>query len=379
MATQVTNYQCPACMGPLHFTGESGRLECDYCGSSFNTAEIEALYGEKEANAVEAAQNAAEAEEATADGPDWDTSGLSEDWGADAGSIKAYCCPSCGAELLCDATTAATSCPYCGNPSVIPGQFSGVLKPDFVLPFKLSKEDAIKALKKHYLKKPLLPSTFSKANHLEEIKGVYVPFWMYDGKASGSVQFHATTVHKYTSGDYEITETSHYDVRRAGSIAFEKIPVDASSKMPDDYMDSIEPYDYAELKPFSTAYLPGFMADKYDVTAEQSIERANERVKQSTEDVFADTVTGYATVVPESTSIQLKNGKAKYALYPVWMLTTSWNGNNYIFAMNGQTGKFVGDLPVDKGAACKWAVGLTVVCSILVYIVAWILWFAGIL
>ena len=87
--------------------------------------------------------------------------------------------------------------------------------------------------------KPLLPSTFSKANHLEEIKGVYVPFWMYDGEASGSAQFHATTVHKYTSGDYEITETSHYDVRRAGSIAFEKIPVDASSKMPDDYMDSI--------------------------------------------------------------------------------------------------------------------------------------------
>ena len=122
---------------------------------------------------------------------------------------------------------------------MIPGQFTGILKPDVVLPFKLNKEDAIKALKKHYLKKPLLPSTFSKANHLEEIKGVYVPFWMYDGEASGSAQFHATQVHTYTSGDYEITETSHYDVRRAGSIAFEKIPVDASSKMPADYMDSI--------------------------------------------------------------------------------------------------------------------------------------------
>ena len=273
-------------MGPLHFTGESGRLECDYCGSSFNTAEIEALYGEKEANAVEAAQNAAEAEQAIADGSDWDTSGLSEDWGADAGSIKAYCCPSCGAELLCDATTAATSCPYCGNPSVLPGQFSGILKPDFVLPFKLSKEDAIKALKKHYLKKPLLPSTFSKANHLEEIKGVYVPFWMYDGEASGSAQFHATQVHTYTSGDYEITETSHYDVRRAGSIAFEKIPVDASSKMPDDYMDSIEPYDYAELRPFSTAYLPGFLADKYDVSVEDSRNRADRRCAGSLADAL---------------------------------------------------------------------------------------------
>lgn len=355
MATQITNYQCPACMGPLHFTGESGRLECDYCGSSFNTAEIEALYGEKEAHAAEAArkqaeketaQNAAEAEQATADGSDWDTSGLSEDWDADAGSIKAYCCPSCGAELLCDATTAATSCPYCGNPSVIPGQLSGVLKPDFVLPFKLSKEDAIKALKKHYLKKPLLPSTFSKANHLKEIKGVYVPFWMYDGEASGSVRFHATTVHKYTSGDYEITETSHYDVRRAGSIAFEKIPVDASSKMPDDYMDSIEPYDYADLKPFSTAYLPGFLADKYDVSVEDSRERADRRCAGSLADALEETVTGYASCNETARSIQLKRGKVHYALLPVWILNTRWEGKDFLFAMNGQTGKLVGNLPV---------------------------------
>ena len=333
-------------MGPLHFTGESGRLECDYCGSSFNTAEIEALYGEKEANAVEAAQNAAEAEQAIADGSDWDTSGLSGDWGADAGSIKAYCCPSCGAELLCDATTAATSCPYCGNPSVIPGQFSGALKPDFVLPFKLSKEDAIKALKKHYLKKPLLPSTFSKTNHLEEIKGVYVPFWMYDGEASGSVQFHATTVHKYTSGDYEITETSHYDVRRAGSIAFEKIPVDASSKMPDDYMDSIEPYDYTELKPFSTAYLPGFLADKYDVSVEDSRDRANRRCAGSLVNALEKTVTGYTSCNETGRSIQLKRGKVHYALLPVWILNTRWEGKDFLFAMNGQTGKLVGNLPV---------------------------------
>ena len=120
MATQITNYQCPACTGPLHFVGESGKLECDYCGSSFDIAEIEAFYAEKEAKAAEAAQKreeteaaqkSAEAEEqkAAADGSDWDSSGLSEDWGADAADMKAYCCPSCGAELLCDATTAATS------------------------------------------------------------------------------------------------------------------------------------------------------------------------------------------------------------------------------------------------------------------------------
>ncbi len=215
-----------------------------------------------------------------------------------------------------------------------------------MLPFKLSKEDAIKALKKHYLKKPLLPSTFSKANHLEEIKGVYVPFWMYDGKASGSVQFHATTVHKYTSGDYEITETSHYDVRRAGSIAFEKIPVDASSKMPDDYMDSIEPYDYTELKPFSTAYLPGFLADKYDVSVEDSRDRANRRCAGSLVNALEKTVTGYASCNETARSIQLKRGKVHYALLPVWILNTRWEDKDFLFAMNGQTGKLVGNLPV---------------------------------
>ena len=365
MATQVTNYQCPACTGPLHFVGESGKLACDYCGASFEVAEIEALYAEKEAKAAEAAQKQEEAEaaqraaaaaeqNAAADGSDWDASGLSADWGADAGSMKAYSCPSCGAELLCDITTAATSCPYCGNPSVLPGQFTGSLKPDFVLPFKLSKKDAIKALKKHYLKKPLLPSTFSKANHLEEVKGVYVPFWMYDGEASGSAQFHATAVRTYTSGDYEITETSHYDVRRAGSIDFEKVPVDASSKMPDDYMDSIEPYDYAELKPFSTAYLPGFLADKYDVSVEDSRERADKRCTGSLVSALERTVSGYTTCIETSRDIRLKRGKVHYALLPVWILNTKWEGKDFLFAMNGQTGKLVGSLPVST----KRVVGL---------------------
>ena len=366
MATQITNYQGPACTGPLHFVGGSGRLECDYCGSSFDVAEIEALYTEKEEKAVEAAQKAEEKETAqkatdkqsapadTENDSDWDASGLSEDWGSDATDMKAYCCPSCGAELLCDVTTAATSCPYCGNPSVLPGQFAGILKPDFVLPFKLSKEDAIKALKKHYLKKPLLPSTFSKNNHLEGIKGVYVPFWMYDGEASGSASFHATQVHTYTSGDYEITETNHYDVSRSGSLCFEKIPVDASSKMPDDYMDSIEPYDYADLKPFSTAYLPGFLADKYDVSVEDSRNRADKRCAGSLVNALEKTVTGYASCNETSRDIHLKRGKVHYALLPVWILTTRWEGKNFLFAMNGQTGKLVGNLPV----SAKRAIGL---------------------
>lgn len=355
MPTQVTNYQCPACTGPLHYSAKSGKLECDYCGSSFDVADIEALYAHKEAEAAAAKQAAdakAEAEAAKADAAadgGWDTSGLSSDWGADADGLRVYGCPSCGAELICDESTAATSCPYCGNPTVVPGQFSGTLRPDFILPFRLTKDDAVQALRAHYKGKPFLPKSFTSANHIEQIQGVYVPFWLFDGGAEGEVDYKAANSRTYRDDDYEITETDHYDVHRAGSLAFEKIPVDASSKMPDDHMDSIEPFDYTQLQPFSTAYLPGYLADKYDVSVDDSRDRADARCRETLAQALRDTVTGYGTCIPEHEDISLRRGKVHYALLPVWMLSTKWNGESFLFAMNGQTGKLVGDLPTDRG------------------------------
>ena len=360
MPTQVTNYQCPACTGPLHYSAKSGKLECDYCGSSFDVAEIEALYARKEAEAAaakqaadakaEAAQAAkAEAAEAAAASGGWDTSDLSRDWGAEADGLRVYSCPSCGAELICDQSTAATACPYCGNPAIVPGQFSGALRPDSILPFRLSKDDAVQALRAHYKGKPFLPRSFTSANHIEQIQSVYVPFWLFDGGAEGAASYRASITNVYETGDYEITETRHYHVVRAGSLAFEKIPVDASSKMPDDHMDSIEPFDYTQLRPFSTAYLPGYLADKYDVTIDDSRDRADTRCRETLAQALRDTVTGYGACVTEREDIALRRGKVHYALLPVWMLSTKWRGQDFLFAMNGQTGKLVGDLPTDRG------------------------------
>lgn len=360
MPTQVTNYQCPACTGPLHYSAKSGKLACDYCGSSFDVAEIEALYARKEAEAAaakqaadakaEAAQAAkAEAAEAAAASGGWDTSDLSRDWGAEADGLRVYSCPSCGAELICDQSTAATACPYCGNPAIVPGQFSGALRPDYILPFRLSKDDAVQALRAHYKGKPFLPRSFTSANHIEQIQGVYVPFWLFDGGAEGAASYRASNTNVFETGDYEITETRHYHVVRAGSLAFEKIPVDASSKMPDDHMDSIEPFDYAQLRPFSTAYLPGYLADKYDVTIDDSRDRADTRCRETLAQALRDTVTGYGACVTEREDIALRRGKVHYALLPVWMLSTKWRWQDFLFAMNGQTGKLVGDLPTDRG------------------------------
>ena len=350
MSSQITNYQCPACTGPLHYAGDSGNLECEYCGSSFSVQEIEALFEEKDEAAAEAMaeEMAAEAEEVSDCEGEYETSG--NYWDGAAEGLKAYNCPSCGAELIMDGTTAATSCPYCGNPSIIPGVFTETLKPDCIIPFKLDKEDAKQALKNYYKGKKLLPKAFAEKNHIEEIKGVYVPFWLFDGKADADMSFRGTRVFTRVMGDWQYTTTEHYRLRRAGTVDFQMIPVDASSKMPDEHMDAVEPFDYRDMVPFSNAYLPGYMANKYDVSAEDCAKRADERAVNSAVSMVQQTAgAGYASCVLESKHVSVRRGNVKYALLPVWMLSTRWNGQNYLFAMNGQTGKLIGDLPVDMG------------------------------
>lgn len=371
MASQITNHKCPACTGPLRYD-TSGRLVCDYCGSSFSVSEIEKLYAGKVESAEEAAQLAQEKEEkekqeAEANGFDYGS-----EWGDEAKDLKVYNCPSCGAQLFCEQTTAATSCPYCGNNTVIPGQFAGERKPDFIIPFKYDKEAAKAALNNFYKGKKLLPKEFEDKNHIEEIKGVYIPFWLYDGTVYADATFNATRVNVARMGNEQITTTEYYDLHRAGKVNFEKIPADGSSKAPDPYMDAIEPFDYSQLVPFSTAYLPGFLADIYDVSAQEASDRALKRATNTALNIIQRDVSGYTTCSLKNQHATMANGYVNYAMMPVWILSTRWNGNNYIFAMNGQTGKMVGDLPVCPKKYFKWFAGIAFpLMAVLSYFLIW--------
>lgn len=360
----LQEYKCPCCGGAIEFDSSLQKMKCPYCDTEFD---METL----------ASYDAGLKDEQ--DSMEWETSAGGEWQEGEANGLRSYICRSCGGEIVGDANTAATSCPFCGNPVVMMGQFSGALRPDFVIPFKLDKNAAKAGLQKHLTGKRLLPKIFKDQNHIDEIKGVYVPFWLFDTDADARVRYRTTKLRCWSDSEYNYTETSHFLVHRGGSVGFEHVPVDGSSRMADDLMESIEPYDFSDAVDFQTAYLAGYLADKYDVDAEQSIERANERVKKSAEEAFASTVEGYDTVTAESSSVQLHGGKAKYALYPVWILNTTWKGQKYTFAMNGQTGKFVGDLPVDKAAARRWKLILTAAFSAAVYAAAWLLWFLDIL
>ena len=358
MADKVTNYQCPACTGPLHFDSATGKLVCDYCGSAYEVADIEAQYAAKQKKADTAAEaDQKKAAQRKASAPVWDE--------MEAASLTSYTCTTCGAELVCDATTAATNCPYCGNPTVLGGQLSGKLKPEYIIPFRMDKKTAIENLKKYYKGKAFLPKAFKESNHIEEIQGVYVPFWLYDGRMEARGAYKAEISESHREGDYIVTTTKHFDVARVGDADFVRVPVDGSSKMPDTHMDAIEPFDYGDLKPFSTAYLPGFLADRYDEDDKKCAARVLTRMKNSTAAALHDTLGGYTGVQTLSEQIDPRTLEPHYALLPVWMLHTRWKEQDFLFAMNGQTGRLIGDLPVDKGRVAAWFAGISIPLMIL--------------
>ena len=356
----LQEFKCPNCDGAIEFDSASQNMKCPYCDAEF---EIEALMAYQNDLQSVPQENMA-----------WDTAAGAQWQDGETEGLRVYTCNTCGGEIVADETTGATECPFCGNPVIMTGQFAGALRPDLVIPFKLDKKAAIAALQSHYKGKVLLPKVFKDENHIKEVKGLYVPVWLFDTDADAYVSYKATRVRAWSDSQYHYTETRHYSVTRGGNIGFANVPVDGSTKMDDTLMESIEPFHIQDAVDFQTAYLSGFLADKYDVDAETSIARANERIKKSTEEAFAATVQGYSSVIPVNSSIHLQNGTAKYALYPVWLLTTQWNGQTFTFAINGQTGKIAGDLPMDKGLFSKWFLGITAGVAAVSFALGYLFW-----
>ncbi|MBR3786746.1 MAG: IBR domain-containing protein [Firmicutes bacterium] len=359
----MEQFKCPSCGGAVEFNAGTQNLKCPYCDSEFD---IEALKTKEEAKAQK-----------KDDQFSWDEMASNQWAEGETDGLKVYACKACGGEIVGDENMGATTCPYCGNQIVMTGQFSGVLKPDYIIPFKYDKKQAKAAFEEFIRSRQFVPKMFTTQKHIDEIKGIYVPFWLFDADAEGEATYDATVTHITTNGKYQTTEIKHYSATREGTMKFNKVPVDGSSRIADDMMESIEPFYFDEAVEFNTAYLAGYAADKYDVSDENSIERANERIKKSVELALEQTVTGYRkgrhveiydAVTPEWSSVDIQNGKAKYALYPVWMLSATYKGKPYTFAMNGQTGKFIGDLPADEGALKKFFWKRTAVIGTIIYV-----------
>lgn len=351
------SFKCPCCTAALSFSGGTGELTCEYCGASFTVEQ------------AKAAQEA-EREDAASSDMTW-TSAAPSIITDGSGKVSGYRCSSCGAEMVADEKTAATECPYCGNNAIIPRSFEGMYRPDLVVPFTVDRKRAQEALREFYRGKKLLPRTFTETSRVENMTGLYVPFWLMSCHASGSVTFEGVKKKEWEDAQYKYEKKDAYRAVRSGEMDFAHIPVDASTKMDDDTMDSLEPYDVSKGVAYDAAYFSGYLADRFDVSAEQAQPRASERVQNTFRDKMEDAARrDYDTVTRKSEAIRISDTKTEYAMLPVWMLSTKFEGEVYSFAMNGQTGQVAGSLPVDKGAYRKqFALGALIAAVILAALV----------
>lgn len=356
-AEKVREYKCPCCGSGLYFSDENQKLTCRSCENSFDVQDVKDYNDAMEA----AGSSESEWEEAAA--------GWSDE---ERQTVNVYTCPSCAGELMTDENTAATFCPYCENPVILTGRLSGGLRPDGVLPFQTSLEDAKAAFLAECKRKPLLPKFFTEEQRIEKITGIYVPYWLYDCGCQASERYRGTRTQSWSDANYHYVRTSHYLLVRAGEAEFTGVPMDGSRKMEDHLMESLEPFDYSKLEPFHTGYLSGFLADKYDVDADDGKQRIRQRLGETMDVLLRETCMGYGAVTPTGGNLQVRHGKVRYVLLPVWILNTQYRGKTYTFAMNGQTGKITGSFPICPKRSWAWFGGICAGVTALVTALQWL-------
>ncbi|MCR5536413.1 MAG: hypothetical protein K6F05_03265 [Succinivibrio sp.] len=347
MTDNLTHYRCPACGGTLEFNSRVQKLKCPYCDTE---VDIEAL---KTLNSDTAAEENSELKGGTS---------FTEE---ELAKTESYECESCGGQIVVPYGTGAMSCPFCGNAQVVPKEFSGTLRPDFIVPFKLDKQQVKTQYFRHLEGKHFLPKVFRDQNHINEIRGVYVPYWLFNSQVHADLRFKCEKVQRSEDANFVYKRHLYYSVRRKGSLCFKDVPADASTKMPDDLMDSLEPFNAQEGVAYNPAYLSGYLANRYDQDYTLLLPRVQGRMFNSTVDAFSATVRGYDSVSLVEQQASFQQQTFRYGLFPVWLLTTKWQGKRFTFAMNGQTGKFVGNLPRDDRAYYQTLVLLSVIFSIL--------------
>ena len=360
--------KCPACGGSMSFDPVSGKLVCDYCGTAVEIKE------EAPAPAASAAAPSAAASSKT-EGFDFNSMN-SQVTDVNAEALPVYNCVSCGAEVIAPPSQIALTCPYCGNNIVLTEKVSGNLRPNGVIPFKITSKQLPDAMKRFYRGKALLPRNFFSESTMGKVTGVYVPFWVFSGKVHGRMTFSADKNNSYRQGNYEITETSTYDLDRAVSASFDSVPVDASGRVEDKLMDSMEPFDMSEVKPFDMRYLAGFTADRFDVAKDDIAKRAEERVLSSAANIAAGSVTGFTNIHRKHSDV-VYDLNAKYLLFPVYLFDIMHGGKNYNFAVNGQTGKVVGEIPTDSSVSLQYFLTRAVPVAAVVLLISFVRYMMG--
>ena len=328
----VLSYKCPNCGGGLIFSPSSQKFLCEYCMSEFDEEQLKEMEPE---SAVEEQAEDEEAKEGQNDG--------------EAGPVL-YICPSCGAQIVTDATTAASFCYYCHNPVVLSKRLGGEFQPDYVVPFQIDRKKAEEIFSQWIGKKRFVPDAFYNKHQIEMMSGIYFPYWVYGCRVSGDYEAQGSRIRVWEAAGMRYTETKVYDISRQGDMDVDFVTRNALRKANRKLVDNVLPYRLEERKDFHEGYLAGFMAENRDMEKQEFVSEVQSEIRSFALSNLDAQAAGYTNVRVNRREIQVSEEEWHFALLPVWTMTykDKADGKIYYFALNGQTGKTAGELPVDK-------------------------------
>ena len=335
--------KCPHCAANLKFEAGAQKLQCPYCGSIFGLDEIETKLDELTAESKPVPEPA-EGEQAPQEKRELEHLEAIEDASEHSSDNVEFICNSCGGKILSDSSTAASFCPFCGSPALIGQRLNGQFEPKFIIPFKYNREKAEEAFIKWCKGGKYTPVKFVSRENVSRLTGLYVPFWLFN--VEGDADLAGTGTTSRSSGNY--TVITDYKFTLNGKIQWERIPLDGETRISDELMEAIEPYDYKGMVPYDYKYLPGFFADRFDQSEEDLRKRAADRARDYLDEDIKKLLKKYDSHKFTSNTTKYSNIRAEYALLPVWFMQYKYLGKSYYFAMNGQTGEVAGKAPVSR-------------------------------
>lgn len=357
MATlEEHRYPCEQCGADLRFAPGQTSLVCDHCG---HKQEIPAAAPRRKEKAL--------GEISLRAGLDNDLPGSATE------EVRSTSCPNCGAVVEFQGANHASECPFCATPVVVDTGSHRRIKPQALVPFELTEDQARDALTKW------LGSLWFAPNGLLEytrkgraMAGIYVPFWTFDAETAsrytgqrGEHYYETRTVTVNVNGRSEqreerVQKTRWYPASGSVSRDFDDMVVMASSSLPERLGNELTPWDLGKLEPYSPDFLAGFQAEGYTVPLADGHGKARARMEYIIEgDVRRDIGGDEQRITNIDT--RYSNETFKHVLLPVWTAAYKYSGKSYQFLVNGQTGEVQGERPYSW-----WKIGFTVLAVVAV-------------
>lgn len=379
-------YPCENCGASLQFAPGQNALKCPYCGHVQTISSGAERAPARQHQGGPDGQDALLRDPGTGRAIQWDAShkapelveipladGLRTDQSSDLTEIvRTVSCPNCGAKIEVSSNTHSGRCPFCATPVVTDTGTTRMLKPQGVLPFVLSEDQARAALDDWLKGLWFAPNGLTEyARKGRRMQGVYSPFWTFDADTHSAYRgqrgdHYYETVYVTREVDGRMQEVAQQVMRTrwrsaSGRVArsFNDVLVLASSALPRRFTDALAPWDMSHLMTYNPQFLAGFQAEGYTIP----LAEGHQIARQEMAGVIAmDIRRDIGGDVQRIEAVQTEHSAEtfKHILLPVWLAAYKYNGKSYRFVVNGQSGRVQGDRPFSV-----WKIALAVIAGLI--------------